>query len=128
MTLADGTVLTVSRFEATDRSPIITFEQVSDRESAQDLRGQELFIPVDERRPLDDDEFWPDELVGMVVEDTSGESLGHVTEVESGYGQDRIIVETTGGNLVVPFVAELVPEVDRPGRRLVVDLPAGFTY
>lgn len=126
--LTSGDVrLTVGRYEATDRSPIITFEGIGNRPAAEGLRGTELFIAPEERRGLDPDEFWPDELAGMSAVGPSGEPIGTITDVETGAGQDRLIVETPDGPLIVPFVAEIVPDVDRAARRVMVVLPEGLT-
>lgn len=119
--------LTVDRYEATDRAPIITFEGIVDRATAESLRGVELFIAPEERRALDPDEFWPDELVGMSAVNPSGDPIGMIADVETGAGQDRLVVETSDGPLIVPFVAEIVPDVDRQARRVVVVLPEGLT-
>lgn len=127
MFLEDGTGMVVDRYEATDRSPVVTFAGVDSREQAESLRGQSLYIAADARRPLADDEFWPDEMIGLTVVDPMGAPVGTVSDVETGLSQDRIIVESPSGTLIVPLVAALVPEVDVPGRRVVVDLPPGFT-
>jgi 16S rRNA processing protein RimM len=125
--LDDGTPLTVASFEATDRSPLITFTDVSDREHAEQLRGRELFIDADQRRPLEDEEFWPDELVGMDVVDADGVVLGMVAEVEAGGAQDRLVIDAGAASFTVPFVAELVTHVDVEARKVIVDLPEGLT-
>lgn len=124
--LTDGSILTVARFEATDRSPIVTFEEVRDRTAAESHRGTELYIRAADRRALDDDEFWPDELVGMQALTPEGVRIGDVLEVEPGVGQDRLVVDTPGGTIRVPFVSALILEVDRAARRIVADLPPGF--
>lgn len=125
--LADGSSLTVRRYEATDRSPVVTFEGIEQRTEAEALRGSELFIPAGDRRPLSEHEFWPDELIGSVVVDIDGAQLGMITEVDTGLSQDRLIVETSGGPIIVPLVAALVPVVDVAAQKIVVDLPPGFT-
>ncbi len=124
---SEGSTLTVARYEATDRAPIVTFVGVGDRTGADLLRGSELFIRVGERRRLDADEFWPDELVGMVVVSPSGEPLGVVSDVEIGVGQDRLLIDTPRGQVPLPFVEELVPVVDLPARRVVAVLPEGLS-
>lgn len=121
-----GSSLTVERYEATHRSPLLTFEEVKGREAAEELRNVALYIPVAERRPLGEDEFWPDELVGMEVVHSDRSPLGRVTEVETGVGQDRLVVETGEGPVIVPLVTELVPEVDHGAGRITVTLPPGF--
>jgi len=46
------------------------------------------------------------------------------------YGQDLLVVagagSRAGAEIMIPFVTEIVPEVDVPGGRLVVDPPAGL--
>lgn len=125
--LASGDSLTVSRFEATDRHPLITFAEVTDRKAAERLRGEFLFVSPDRRRTLERDEYWPEDLIGLEVRDRAGTVLGRVEEVLFGAGQDRLAVGGTGAGFEVPFVAELVPEVDVERRVIVVDLPEGLT-
>jgi len=124
--LADGSLLTVAAFQVTDRLPLVTFEEVSDRNAAERLRGKDLSIPSVERRPLEEGEFWPDELVGMEVVGPSGEHVGEVVDVEIGVGQDRLSIVVGDRTISVPFVAELVPEVDTERRRIVIDPPPGL--
>ena len=127
MFLEDGRRLKVARYEVTDRSPVVTFDGLTDRAGAEALRGAALYIESQWRRPLGEDEFWPDELVGLAVFDVEGEPVGHVAEVEVGLSQDRLIVGTAEGKIIVPLVEALVPVVSVGEGRVVVDLPPGFT-
>lgn len=124
--LDDGTPLTVSRYEATDRSPLITFEEIRERPAAEQLRGRSLFIAGSGRRELEPGEYWPDDLVGMDVSDVEGTAIGKVTDVHTGLAQDRLIVESPQGDVIVPLVSPLVRSVDLEGRKVVVDLPPDF--
>ena len=124
--LADGRELVVARFDATDRSPLVTFDGIGTRSEAESVRGESLYIAPDLRRPLEPDEFWPDELVGLDVVDLAGEPVGQVIRVETGLSQDRLIVEVSGTEIIIPLVTALVPDIDVDGGRIVTDLPAGF--
>jgi 16S rRNA processing protein RimM len=124
--LADRAVLTVARYEATDRSPLIRFAEIGDRTTAESYRGRPLYIEASERRKLEPEEFWPDELVGFEVLTREGTSIGLVVELEVGGAQDRLVIDAGGIPVTVPFVAALVPEVDLESRRVIVDLPPGF--
>ena len=106
-----------------DRGYQVAFEGVIDRVGAEELRG--LDVSVSERRELGDGEFWPDDLIGLAVFDDSGEPLGVVKEVVFGPAQERLLVErVTGGTFEVPFVADLVPLVDREADRVeIVAIP-----
>lgn len=122
----NGSSLTVETFEPTAKSPLVKFREVRGRDDAELLRNVHLYIPVEERRDLSEDEFWPDELVGMDVLERGGSRLGSVAGVETGIGQDRLLVDTASGVITVPFVSDLVPVVDRQRRRIVVSLPPGL--
>ena len=95
---------------------IVKFSGVADRTAAEGLRGLRLTIPEGLRRDLGDDEWWPDELVGLRVLDHAGEVRGVVEAVVEGVAQDRLVVTTSDGLAVeIPFVAALVPLVDIEG-------------
>jgi 16S rRNA processing protein RimM len=49
-----------------------------------------------------------------------------VTGVQHVAGADYLVVDVAGRGRLVPFVAAIVPEVDVPGGRIVVDAPDGL--
>jgi 16S rRNA processing protein RimM len=102
---------------------LVTFEQVTDRNRADAVRGLLLVSTVDaSERPEDPEEFYDHQLVGLAVVATDGRSVGEVTEVLHGPAQDLLSVRANDGTeLLVPFVTALVPDVDLQGGRLVVD-------
>ncbi len=106
---------------------LITFVEVIDRTDAESLRGTGLTIRADDRRPLADEEYWPDQLVGLSVRTVAGEAIGTITGVDTGGPQDRLIVQSDDGRQgLIPFVRDLVPEVDVAGGVVVVDLIEGL--
>jgi len=70
---------------------------------------------------IDDDEYHDRELIGLVAVDPAGMRLGEVTAVRHHASQDLLVLSTDAGERMVPFVTELVPEVDVPGGRVVVN-------
>lgn len=104
---------------------IARFAGVTTLEAASELVGADLLIEADERGPLQPDEFWPDQLIGLEVR-IGQERAGMVEDVILG-PQDRLAVSLrNGGAAEVPFVAALVPEVDLAGGWLRIDPPAGL--
>ncbi|MEV6159236.1 ribosome maturation factor RimM [Nonomuraea sp. NPDC052129] len=106
---------------------LITFAGVTQRDTAEELRGTMLVIDSDEVTPSDDpDEFHDHQLTGLAVVTVSGEAVGEVTDVLH-HGQDLLVVRRSGqDDALIPFVRALVPEVDLDGGRLVVDPPEGL--
>ncbi len=106
---------------------VVAFAGYANRNVAEELRGIVLTIPAEARRDLDEDEYWPEELVGMVGLDPDGNRIGTITSVVLADAQDRIVVTTDDGRSAeVPFVAELVGDVHPSGGFLVLRLPEGL--
>ncbi|WP_241901652.1 ribosome maturation factor RimM [Nocardioides houyundeii] len=100
----------------------MSFEEAGDRNAAEAVRGTVLHaeLPVD-AVPEDPEEFYDHQLAGLSAYDLDGRLLGTVKGLVHGAAQDLVTVLTPDGReALVPFVKELVPEVDVPGGRLVV--------
>jgi 16S rRNA processing protein RimM len=113
--------LTVSTTKWHQGVLLVRFEELSDRNAAEAVRGTVLHAWLDpEATPADPDEFYAHQLVGLAVHDLEGTRLGEVTALTTG-AQDLLTVRTTDGrDALVPFVSALVPEVDVAGGRIVV--------
>lgn len=102
-------------------------EHAGRNEAVESLRGASLLIPADEAQPLDDDEAFIHQLVGLRVvhgEETLG-TVGEVYEAPSGW---YLGVRREGKKeMLVPFVRDLVRRVDPAEGVVEVELPAGFT-
>lgn len=111
----------------------LMFADCSTREAAQELRGIVLY---GEKWEDEDDDFTPDDLVGLeVYQDESTiastredlDFYGTVTGVVLGEFQDRIVVETGSGEVVeVPFVEQIVTEIDLTHSQLFINPPQGL--
>lgn len=104
---------------------LVRFEELNDRSAAEGARGTLLSVAFDpDERPEDPEEFYDHQLVGLQVLTTDGREVGTLKEVLHGTAQDLLVIATEGADVLVPFVSQLVPEVDVPGARIVVaDLP-----
>ena len=119
-----GATLTVQKSQDRGNQLLVRFEEVPDRSAAEALTGTRLFIDQSERRALEDGEFWPDDLIGLTAISVAGVTLGQVESVIEGAAQFRLVIRNPEGDFEVPFVAELVPEIDLAGGTLVIaDLP-----
>ncbi|MEO6822090.1 MAG: ribosome maturation factor RimM [Candidatus Nanopelagicales bacterium] len=107
---------------------LLTVHGVADRSTAESLRGVLLHADVDpDQRPQDPEEFYDRQLVGLSVVTVDGLAVGEVAEVIHLPAQDVLAVRREGrSEALVPLVATIVPEVDLPGRRVVIDPPPGL--
>ena len=106
---------------------VVGFVGVTTRDEAERLVGATLLATVPaEARPADAEEYFDRHLVGLVAQLRDGAEVGRVTDVLHGPAQDMLVIATSGnaGERLVPFVRELVPDVDlASGRLTLVDLP-----
>lgn len=107
----------------------VHFAGIDDRSDAEQLTG--LMLEAErsaDERPEDPDEFYDDALLGLEVVTRDGTCVGAITEVLHLPGQDVLAVRAEPGapEILVPFVAEIVPVVDLEARRIVIDPPAGL--
>ena len=104
------------------------FQGVDDRTKAESLRGIVLVIDVGESDRFDDpDEFYDHQLVGLAAITTTGQAVGVVTDVLHLPAQEVLAIERADGvEVLVPFVAELVPAVDLDATRLTVVAKPGL--
>ncbi|MBB6120376.1 ribosome maturation factor RimM [Nocardiopsis algeriensis] len=119
--------LTVAATKVHSGKLLVRFEGIADRDAAEELRGTLLLVDSEDLPPIDDpDEFHDHELIGLAAVTTGGEAVGTVDNVLH-HAQDLLVVATPDGReLLVPFVAALVPEVDTAGGRIVLDPPPGL--
>ncbi len=122
--------LTVARARWHQSTLLVTFEELTDRNSAEAARGTVLHATLaPDEVPEDPEEYYDHQLIGLAVVDLDGTALGEVRAVVHGSAQDLLTVRTPQGrDALVPFVAALVPEVDlAAGRVVVADRPGLVT-
>ncbi len=110
---------------------LISFAGYHDRTAAEELRGTLLVMDSAELDvPDDPDEFHDYQLIGLGAWTVAGEQVGVVADVLH-HGQDLLVIrppegKADTGEILVPFVAAIVAEVDVAAGRLVIDPPGGL--
>ena len=99
-----------------------------DRTAAENLRNTLLIVEADpDELPEDPDEFYDHQLVGLSVRTVDGREVGTVAEMLHLPTQDLFAVKRPDGReVLIPFVEEIVPEVDLDERTVLVDPPPGL--
>lgn len=115
----NGGALTLKNLRHGNNGAIARFVEVSDRNTAEALRGIELTVPREALPPLGEDEYYHADLIGLPCVSTEGEDLGKCVAVENfGAGDVLEIERPDGKRFMVPMKAEAVPEW---GERIVID-------
>jgi 16S rRNA processing protein RimM len=106
--------------------PIIALEGIETMNDAEALAGAELKVPAPEAGALPEHTYYHYDLIGCDVVDRAGREIGRVTGVEGTMEMSRLVVAGTRGEVLIPLVLEICPEIDVAGRRIVVTPPPGL--
>jgi len=102
---------------------IFKFRGIDSIDAAESLYGTEVRVPAASRIPLDDGEFFQDDLIGCdVIDRRSGASIGKVSAFDESGGAGNLVV----GDLLIPFARAICVEIDPAARRIAVELPEGL--
>nr|WP_206345245.1 ribosome maturation factor RimM [Streptomyces thermoviolaceus] len=107
---------------------LLRFEGIDDRNAAEALRNTLLIAEVDpDELPEEEDEFYDYQLIDLDVVTEDGVTVGRITEISHLPSQDLFIVERPDGSeVMIPFVSEIVTEIDLEEQRAVVAPPPGL--
>ncbi|MEU6017267.1 ribosome maturation factor RimM [Streptomyces sp. NPDC047515] len=107
---------------------LLRFEGVRDRTAAETLRNTLLIAEVDPAElPEDPEEFYDHQLMDLDVVLADGTGIGRITEITHLPSQDLFIVERPDGSeVMIPFVEEIVTEIDLAEQRAVIAPPPGL--
>lgn len=100
---------------------------VADREAADQLRGDKLYIAQDILPPTHEGEYYEADLIGLLAVDAEGKSYGKILGVHD-YGAGVFVEIGTNkkDSFMLPFKDAFVPEVDIAAGQVVIVVPEGW--
>ncbi len=109
------------KWQEAKRLYLIRLAGVNDRTSAERLTGLSMYAPQDRRAPLEENEFFVEDLIGMEMLSEGGQSFGCLTVIHQAPSSD--VWETDQG-VLVPAVRAFISSIDTNARVIrVKDLP-----
>ncbi|WP_282941770.1 ribosome maturation factor RimM [Paenibacillus sp. RC67] len=100
------------------------FENINDVEK---YKGWLLKVEEKYLSELSDDEFYYHEIIGCVVFTDEGEKLGIISEILSPGANDVWVVDRESGKpVLIPYIDDVVLEVDVKEKRVKVSLMEGL--
>ena len=113
----------VEALSAARGAVLARIEGVADRSAAEALRGLRLYVERQRLPETDEREWYEADLIGLAAVGTDGRDWGKVIAFHD-FGAGSMM-EVSGGAML-PFTDAVVPEIDVPGGKVVVDPPAGL--
>src|SRR3954452_2016738 len=104
---------------------VATLTGIATREDAERLNGLELYIAREKLPAPSEDEYYHADLIGLAAVTPTDEPVRRVVAIHNfGAGDIIEIAPANGATLLLPFTNAVVPSVDLPGGRVVIELPA----
>ena len=117
-------LLTVASARVHNGILLLGFEGIHDRNAIEALRNELLYAEVDIDAPgIDEDDYHVLQLIGCTAYLVDGDEFGTIKDVLNLPGQDVLAITTADGEVLIPFVHQLVPVVDIKARRMTVIPP-----
>jgi 16S rRNA processing protein RimM len=101
-----------------------------DQTTAQTFKGMLIQIPREEALPLEEDEYFEHQILGLSVWTADGDHLGVVEEIIYTAAHEVYAIQEPGSarrEILIPAIESVVLDVDLDAGRLTVDLPEGLT-
>ncbi len=105
---------------------VAKLEGIADRTAAEKYKGLLIAVPRDSLPEQEEGEYYWSDLVGLSVENLAGETLGTVdTLLETG-ANDVLVVKGERGEILIPFIASVIQQVDLKKKTIRVDWQADY--
>ena len=99
----------------------------TDRETAENWRGADVYIRYSELDPLPVGEFFHWQIVGLKVITTTDEELGEVKNILVTGANDVFVVRhPSGKEILLPAIESVIQEVNLESKKIVVRLLPGL--
>lgn len=105
----------------TPDSAIVMIEGVTDRNSAEAMRGKFLCVDRAHAAKLPEGRFFTEDLIGCEVYDSNGKYLGKLTDVMLRPANDVYEIKDKASTLIVPALKRLLKSVDVEAKKIILD-------
>lgn len=117
----------VLKLQRNGKSVIAQLDNVDDRNQAEILVGYDIYVQRDQLQKLPEQEYYWTDLEGLTVFNLDNASLGKVDYlIETGANDVLIVKDDEGNERLIPYIDDVVLEVDLNNQRLKVDWDEDF--
>ena len=115
------TPMTVERSRFHKGNVILKLARVDSVEQVEALKGKYLQIPQSESMPLEDDEYYQFQIIGLEVSTTDGRMLGKIEQIIPTGSNDVYMVKGQDGEFLIPAIEDVVKQVDLDKETMTIE-------
>jgi 16S rRNA processing protein RimM len=117
----------VNKFEIKPKGFALTkLEGIDSENDAKPILRKNVYLPLEQLPELTGKEFYDHEVVGFQLEDLLFGHVGTIVQIIDLPVNPLIQVDANGKEVLIPFVKDLIQEVDRANKILKVKAPEGL--
>ncbi|PAV29979.1 ribosome maturation factor RimM [Virgibacillus profundi] len=106
---------------------LIRFEGYHTINDVEHFKEAQLKISEEQLTELDENEFYYHEIIGCEVFTNNKEKLGTIKEILSPGANDVWVIKPLKGkDILIPYIGEIVKEIDVEGKRIVIEPMEGL--
>jgi len=95
-------------------------EGIRTKEEAEQLRGNTVLVDPAELPPLEEDEYYWRDILGMRVVTEQGREVGKVTDIVPTGSNDVYVVREGEKEFLIPAIKDVIIAIDREARTIVI--------
>ncbi|MCK9362213.1 MAG: ribosome maturation factor RimM [Syntrophales bacterium] len=105
---------------------IMKLAGIDNRNEAEKLRGLLVWMSAEKMKPLQEDEYYWQDIIGMQAFTEENEPLGRIETVFPTGSNDVYVCRDDQREILIPALVEVIIKIDVERRVMVVRLPEGF--
>ncbi|MGF6988872.1 16S rRNA processing protein RimM [Lachnospiraceae bacterium PM6-15] len=120
-------VLTIAGVKFFKNMVILKFKGIDNINDIEKYRQCELFVTREDATPLEEDEYYFGDLIGLTVFDEEHKEIGRLTDILETGANDVYVVKTVEGKeLLLPAIRDCIKEIDIEGQKMTVHIMEGL--
>lgn len=106
---------------------ILSFKEFKDINEIEKYKGCDLYVTREDAVPLDEDEYYIADVIGMDIVEESGNKLGTLTDViQTGANDVFVVMLNDERELLIPVIKDCVLDMDYKIKKITVKLMKGM--
>lgn len=104
----------------------VRFETVDTEQDADAIMNSGIYLPLEFLPKLTGNKFYFHEVIGFKAVDVNYGDFGTVTGINDSTAQALFEIDNNGDPVLIPMIDEFIKEIDRKGKRVVLETPPGL--
>ncbi|NIJ46069.1 16S rRNA processing protein RimM [Wenyingzhuangia heitensis] len=104
----------------------VRFETVDTEQDADAIMNAGIYLPLHFLPKLKGNKFYFHEVIGFTAVDVNYGEFGSITGINDSSAQALFEIDNDGVGVLIPMIDEFIKEIDRDGKRVVLETPPGL--